>query len=107
MNRILQFAAITLSILTSGIAGLGQNPGTDIYKAKCQMCHGADGLASTPAGKAMKVVPLNDPQIVHKSDADLIATTMNGKGKMPAYKDKLSETEIKQVIDYIRTFQKK
>ena len=107
MNRILQFAAITLSILTSGSAVFGQGPGADTYKAKCQMCHGADGLAATPAGKSMKAVPFNDPQIVHKSDTELIATTTNGKGKMPAYKDKLSETEIKQVIDYIRTLQKK
>ncbi len=107
MNRILQLAAITLGILALGIAGFGQSPGADTYKAKCQMCHGADGLASTPAGKAMKAIPFNDPQIVHKSDADLMATTTNGKGKMPAYKDKLSETEVKQVIDYIRTLQKK
>jgi cytochrome c6 len=107
MNRIFQVAAVALAVLASGAVGFAQIPGADTYKAKCQMCHGADGLASTPAGKAMKAIPFNDPQIVHKSDADLIAATTNGKGKMPAYKGKLSDAQIKDVIDYIRTLEKK
>jgi cytochrome c6 len=65
-----------------------------------------DGLATTPAGKAMKAIPFNDPRIVHKSDTDLVAATTDGKGKMPAYKGKLSEAQIKDVIAYIRTLQK-
>jgi mono/diheme cytochrome c family protein len=71
------------------------------------MCHGADGLGATPAGKAMKAIPFNDPQIVSKSDADLFTATKNGKGKMPAYNGKLSDGEIKSVIVYIHTLQKK
>jgi mono/diheme cytochrome c family protein len=55
----------------------------------------------------MKAIPFNDPQITSKSDADLIAATTNGKGKMPAYKGKLSDAEIKAVITYIRTLAKK
>ena len=93
MNRILQFVAGNFSILAPRAAVFGQGPGADTYKAKCQMCHGADGLAATPAGKSMKAIPFNDPQIVHKSDAELIATTTNGKGKMPAYKDKLENRD--------------
>jgi len=96
------------STLSLGCAGLhAQASGADTYKAKCQMCHGADGLGATPAGKAMKAVPFNDPQIVAKSDADLIAATANGKNKMPAFKGKLSDADIKATIVYIRTLQKK
>jgi len=107
LNRRCHVAVVALTILSASVAGLAQGPGADTYKAKCQMCHGADGLGATPAGKAMKAVPLNDPTIVGKSDADLIAATTNGKGKMPAYKDKLSEAEIKAAVAYIRTLQKK
>lgn len=107
LNRSSQVFAIALSILSASIPALPQNSGADTYKAKCQMCHGADGLGATPAGKSMKVVPFNDPQILNKSDADLIAATTNGKGKMPAYKGKLSDAEIKGVIAYIHTLQKK
>jgi cytochrome c6 len=55
----------------------------------------------------MKAVPFTDPQILSKSDADLIATTKNGKGKMPAYAGKLSDGEVKAIISYIHTLQKK
>jgi mono/diheme cytochrome c family protein len=43
---------------------------------------------------------------VKLTDAELTAATMNGKGKMPAYKDKLTDAQIKDVIGYIRTLQK-
>jgi mono/diheme cytochrome c family protein len=79
---------------------------TDNYKAKCQMCHGATGLGDTPAGKSMKVPPFNSPDLIKMSDADLIAATTNGKGKMPAYTGKLTAPQIKDLVAYIRTLQK-
>jgi cytochrome c6 len=107
LNRTSQAVVIALSLLAAGLPALGESSGADTYKAKCQMCHGADGLGTTPAGKSMKAIPFNDPQILKKSDADLIAATTDGKGKMPAYKGKLSDAEIKGVIAYIRTLEKK
>lgn len=107
MNRNICIGLTTLSLALASASLNAQTSGADTYKAKCQMCHGADGLGQTPAGKSMKAVPFNDPQIVSKSDADLIATTNNGKNKMPAYKGKLSDAEIKAAIAYIRTLQKK
>ena len=98
---------LTLSFSLASVSLQAQSSGADTYKAKCQMCHGADGLGATPAGKSMKAIPFNDPQITSKSDADLIAATTDGKGKMPAYKGKLSDAEIKGVIAYIHTLQKK
>ena len=99
-------AVLALVFALASATGFAQG-GEATYTAKCKMCHGADGLGSTPAGKAMKAVPFNDPAIVHKSDAELIASTKNGKGKMPAYTGKLSDAEIKDVIAYVRTLQKK
>jgi cytochrome c6 len=107
LNRRTYAGIIAVSFALGNIALHAQASGADTYKAKCQMCHGADGLGQTPAGKAMKALPLNDPQIVSKSDADLITTTTNGINKMPAYKGKLSDAEIKATITYIRTLQKK
>jgi cytochrome c6 len=80
--------------------------GADTYKAKCLMCHGADGLGATPAGKAMKAASFKDPAIISTPDAALIAIVKGGKNKMPAYGDKLSGDQIKAVIAYIRTLQK-
>jgi len=81
--------------------------GTDTYKTKCATCHGSDGLASTPMAKAMKVPSFKAPELAKASDADLIAATKNGKGKMPAYNGKLTDAQIKEAIVYIRTLQKK
>src|SRR5580692_6585422 len=107
LKQITHAVAIGLVVLFASFTGLAQSSGADTYKAKCQMCHGADGLGTTPAGKAMKAVPFTDPQILNKSDADLIAATKNGKGKMPAYAGKLSDGDIKAVIAYVHTLQKK
>jgi mono/diheme cytochrome c family protein len=95
-------------LLAASIAGpaLAQAPGAETYKTKCAMCHGTDGLAATPMGKMMKVLSFKDAAMVTASDAQFIASTANGKGKMPAYKDKLTAAQIKDVIAYIRTLQK-
>jgi len=83
-----------------------QDGAADIYKAKCQMCHGPDGLGNTPAGKIAKIVSFKDPSIVNAADSDLIPVVKNGKNKMPAFAGKLSDDQIKSVMAYIRTLQK-
>ena len=81
--------------------------GVDTYKTKCAMCHGPDGSAATPMGKMMKIPSFKSPEAVKASDASLVAVTKSGKGKMPAYNGKLTDSQIKDVIAYIRTLQKK
>jgi cytochrome c6 len=83
-----------------------QDGGADIYKAKCQMCHGADGAGNTPAGKIAKIVSLKDPSVVNATDGDLIPIVKNGKNKMPAFTGKLNDDQITSVMTYIRTLQK-
>jgi mono/diheme cytochrome c family protein len=77
-----------------------------LYKAKCAMCHGADGLAATPMARNLKVLSFKAPEMVSASDARFIASTTNGKNKMPPYKGKLTDAQIKDVVTYIRTLQK-
>ena len=92
---------VLLAILAaSTTAAFGQ--AADNYKSKCAMCHGADGSASTPAGKAMKTPPTTDP-VFKASDAVLFASTKNGKGKMPAFAGKLTDPQIKELITYMRS----
>ncbi len=100
------FAALAVATALTSTPAFAQSA-ADLYKSKCQMCHAADGTGNTPAGKAMKVPPFSDPALLKASDADLIAATKNGKGKMPAYSGKLTDPEIKELIAYIRTLQKK
>jgi mono/diheme cytochrome c family protein len=77
--------------------------GAATFKAKCAMCHGADGSASTGMGKSMGLKPLSSPEVQKMSDADMAALITNGKGKMPAFKGKLSDDETSAVVKYVRT----
>lgn len=108
MTKLIRNAGLfCLALLATVSLSFAQHAGEATYKAKCQMCHGATGAGDTPAGKAMKAQPLGSPEIVKKTDAELIAATTNGKGKMPAYKGKLTDAQIKEVVAYIRVLQKK
>lgn len=102
LMRVAVFS-IAAMVVTPAFA---QSGGADVYKAKCLMCHGADGGGTTPAGKALKAASFKDPAIVNASDTDLIAAVTKGKGKMPANQGKLTDAQIKAVIAYVRTLQK-
>jgi len=106
MIQGLRTACLVVLAASIAVPVLAQAPGADTYKAKCAMCHGADGLAATPMGKSMKILSFKDAAMVKASDAQLTASTKNGKGKMPAYAGKLTDAQIKDVVNYIRTLQK-
>ena len=105
MTQLIRTASVIL--LAASIAGpaFAQTSGADAYKAKCAMCHGAAGLAATPMGKNLKMLSFKAPEMVKAPDAQFIASTKNGKGKMPAYNGKLTDAQIKDVVSYIRTLQ--
>jgi cytochrome c6 len=106
MTRRIRTAVLLTLAASIAAPVFAQSAGADTYKAKCQMCHGPDGTAATPMGKMMKITSFRDPSVVKESDADLIATTKDGKGKMPAYNGKLTDAQIKEVVSFIRTLQK-
>ena len=99
-------SALAAVILLSGVVGFAQTSGEATYKAKCQSCHGAQGVPNPGIAKAMGVKPASDPSVMSMSEAEMITDTTNGKGKMPAFKGKLSDAEIKASVDYFRTFAK-
>ncbi len=72
------------------------------YKAKCAGCHGADGKGSTAPGKALGVHDFSSDDVTKMSDTDLITIVSGGKNKMPAYGKSLKETEIKDLVAYVR-----
>ena len=80
--------------------------GAATFKAKCAMCHGPDGAGQTAMGKNMKLRDLGSADVQKTTDADLIKLITDGKGKMPAYKGKLADADIKAVVAFIRTLKK-
>ena len=100
---------LTLCILIaapSALAGGGGSDGAAIYKAKCAMCHGPDGAGQTTMGKSLKLRALGSADVQKQTDAELVKWIADGKGKMPAYKSKLTADEIAALVDFIRTLKK-
>jgi mono/diheme cytochrome c family protein len=106
MKAIGKFAVLCSLAGSLAAPGLAQDPGADTYKARCLMCHGDDGTANTPAGKAFKAASFSDPAIIKIPDADRIGIVKKGKDKMPQFGDKLTDDQIKAVLAYVRTLQK-
>jgi mono/diheme cytochrome c family protein len=107
MSKTIQFAvALAAVVMMAGAVGFAQSSGEAIYKAKCQSCHGAEGTPNPGIAKMMGVKPVSDPAVKSQTEAQMIAVTTNGKGKMPAFKGKLTDAEIKASVAYFRTFAK-
>lgn len=72
------------------------------YKAKCAMCHGADGKGETPAGKKMGAHDFASPEVLKLTADELANVIAKGKNKMPGYEKSLKANEIKDLVTYIR-----
>ena len=69
------------------------------------MCHGADGQANTPVGKALGALPYTSPEVLKLSDAQIVDVIKHGKNKMPAAQ--ITDEQIKALLPYIHALQKK
>ncbi len=98
----LSFRMILVVLLACGLiavcstAAVAQDAAAT-YKAKCAMCHGPDGK-----GGKMGTRDFASPEVKAETDAQLIDIVTKGKGKMPSYTGKLKDTEIKDLVTYIR-----
>lgn len=81
-----------------------------LWKEHCTQCHGDDGRARTPMGRKLRLLDYTDPKVQEKfTDEEMIKITNEGVRQgnrvlMKPYKDELSEKEIKELVAYIRTF---
>ncbi|SRR6266568_563131 len=99
--RSLVVAAIFVAVFIA--TGNAQSDAASLYKSKCQACHGADGTGNTPAGKKLGAKDFHAPEVAKMSDSELFDITKKGKDKMPAYDKKLTDTQIKDLVNYIRS----
>lgn len=76
------------------------------FKA-CVSCHGKDGKGNPGMAKMFKVAPsaldLTGAGVREKKDEDLSKIILEGKGKMPAYKGKLNEAQLKELLKFLKT----
>ena len=84
--------------------------GETIYKTNCTVCHGSTGLGDGPAAANLDPPPAPIAHTAQKlSDAYLFYRISEGgdfapfNSAMPMWRDKLSETERWDVINYVRS----
>ena len=81
--------------------------GRAIYVERCAVCHGPQGRGDGPEAPFLSPRPasLISAGTSVKSDAEFLAVIANGKPRtaMPAWKDRLSEEQRREVLAYIRS----
>lgn len=73
----------------------------------CARCHGANGSGRDNSGKPLpdNGFDFTDSRKANKKkDSDWIKVTMDGKDKMPAFKDKMSQADVEKMIPIMRKF---
>ncbi len=77
------------------------------FDDKCASCHGKDGRAKSLHAKHVHARDLTDAAWQNDvSDERLFNSISNGRNKMPAFKKKLSEAQIDELIAYVRRFRR-
>ena len=85
-------AALPQRVFAAGMVG------RQLYMIHCAGCHGMNGVSVIPQAKDFSRVKL-----ITQPDQVLIDTIRSGRNMMPAYLGILSDREIRDVINYLRT----
>ncbi|HUJ44484.1 MAG TPA: cytochrome c [Opitutaceae bacterium] len=105
---------LALSFLVSAVMATAAYAATaaDNWDNNCAKCHGADGSGNTKIGKKLKLKDYTDAKVQADLKDDEMAKAIkegvseNGKEKMKAFKDDLSDSEITELVAYIRQMKK-
>ncbi len=89
--------------LKADLAGIAA--GKSLYTKNCFSCHGKAGKGDGPAAAALgkSVGDLSSAKSQAQSDGDFLWKIQTGKAPMPSYQKKLSEIQVWQLINYMRT----
>ena len=76
-----------------------------IYAKDCQNCHGVDGKGGRVKledGKRLRVPSLREGHALRHPNSDFVKQIMQGGDGMPAFKDKLNQQQMDEMISFIR-----
>jgi cbb3-type cytochrome c oxidase subunit III len=108
MNKILIIcvALTATALLAAGQDGKASAKGDAVFAKLCVNCHGADGKAQTEMGTKVQAADLTSKSVQDLSESRMVEVVTKGNQKMPAFGDKLSSSDIRNVVAYVRQFGK-
>jgi mono/diheme cytochrome c family protein len=82
--------------------------GMALYVKHCASCHGKTGLGDGVKARVLKDFPgdFSGPAYQNQTDGEHFYKTKFGRGEMPKYEGKLSDEDIWNMVNYMRTFKK-
>ena len=74
------------------------------YAKHCESCHGPEGTGGLVKveDKQIKVASLKSPGVIRHTDEQLAKAITDGEEEMPAFKDKMTQAEIQDLVKFIR-----
>jgi mono/diheme cytochrome c family protein len=81
-----------------------------IYVQRCRDCHGDSGDGKGPKAEKLSITPADftDAKVMSRvTDGELYWKITRGRRPMPGFKDKLTDKERWELVDYIRAFAQK
>lgn len=82
--------------------------GAKTYVTYCAPCHGTKGKGDGIAASGLSKIPADHTSaaVQNQTDGAIFWKISEGNNPMPGYKKSFSETQIWQLVDYIRTLSK-
>lgn len=103
---------VALAVSLVGSAGISSVQAADlangkkVYADKCARCHGITGKGDGPKAETLEKKPADytdKKKMSELTDAQLKKVALDGKSPMPAYKGKISDKDLEDVVAHIRT----
>ena len=82
--------------------------GQALFVKTCAACHGKTGLGDGPKAKSLKTSPTDflKAESQNQTDGEHFYKTKTGRGDMPKYEGKMSDDDIWNIVNYIRSLKK-
>jgi len=80
-----------------------------VFEERCAKCHGETGKGDGPKAKTLKKKPrdyTDKAEMSKITDEQLKKEILDGKKPMPAFRSKIDEKTVDDLIAYVRTFAK-
>jgi mono/diheme cytochrome c family protein len=82
--------------------------GLAVYTKNCSSCHGKTGLGDGVKARSLKNFPgdFSKAEFQNQTDGDIFYKTKTGRDEMPKYEGKLTDDDIWNTVNYLRTLKK-